>query len=632
MPIDKPRTRKEAKLVSENVKRGLMSIYTNGDGSMPDISHLEVQHHSRLKAFFIGIILVSLVLSSVTWLGFILFNPNKSTSNKSIQLNFTAPQDIASGDEVIYSLEYKNIDKVTIKNVEIMVRYPDGFEFISAEPLADNSYNTSWKIGDLSRGDSGKIVIKGKLIGSVGEIKTITATASFRPENFSSDFKEGSQFSHQITSSILELAIEGPDKVLPQKKSIYKITYKNNSEQDLTNVKIIAIYPNNFIFQESNPKTFQAEGGQALNNEWRFETLAKKSEGTIEITGGFVADPKQNLADMKFQIGFVSENSDFSLQHEKIFQTEIVDTNLNLNLIINGSAQNQPIGFGQTLTYSLAYKNLGQKELDDVSFSVMIDSEIVDWETLEDKNGGKIDGNQITWGKDQISQFDLIRPLDEGTIDFSIKIKEGARIDLNKAKLIVVSKASASILKIGEIESPDVKIESSEIQNNINTDIDLKVEGRYFDDDNIAVGIGPLPPVVGQLTTFRIYWSISNSLHEVTDVVVKAILPQGVDWYDKQYIKTGNLKFDSATREVTWTIGRIPANKSYDDVNCWFDVSVTPTEKQLRKLIILIDQPTLTATDKSTETEITKTGKAITSNLEDDEIGGGKGLVIDITE
>ena len=72
--------------------------------------------------------------------------------------------------------------------------------------------------------------------------------------------------------------------------------------------------------------------------------------------------------------------------------------------------------------------------------------------------------------------------------------------------------------------------------------------------------------------------------------------------------------------------------KSFDDVNVWFDVSVTPTPQQAKKLLILTDQTTLTATDKLTESEITKIGKAVTSNLEDDPIGGGRGLVIDITE
>lgn len=633
MAKDKFKTyQKEIKNNQANIQKGLMSIYSNNDGSLPDISHLEVKHKSKLKNFLLGVIIVSFVLSAVTWLGFLVFNPSQQTTNKSIKLTFDAPQNIASGDEVTYKLNYKNIEGVTLKNVEIMVRYPEGFEFISAQPAPSNTFNTSWKIGDITKGGEGEILMKGKLIGSVGSIKSINATASFQPENFSSVFKESATLSHQITSSILELTFEGPEKILPQKKADYKIAYKNNSDQDLKNIKIIATYPTNFIYQEANPKPIQKAGETNLNNEWLIENLAQKAEGEIKLSGGFVSDKNIPQANMKIQIGFINEKGEFSLQQEKFLTTEITEANLNLNLIINGSTQSQPINFGQTLTYSLTYKNLGQKDLDDVSFSVVVDSDIVDWATLEDKNAGKHEGNKITWNKDQISQLDLIRPLDEGTINFSVKIKDDKQVDMNKVSLVVKSKGMAQFLKIGDNFVPDLTIESPEIQNNINTDIELKVQGKYFDDDNIAVGTGPLPPVVGQTTSFRIYWSISNSLHEVTDVVVKAKLPAGVEWYNKNYAKAGNIKYDLNTREVTWTIGRIPPNKTFDDVYSWFDVSVVPTSQQIRKLIILSDQAEMIATDKTTNSQITKSGKAITSNLEDDPIAGGKGLVIDITE
>ena len=367
--------------------------------------------------------------------------------------------------------------------------------------------------------------------------------------------------------------------------------------------------------------------------EVQIENLEKKQEGEIEITGGYTAEPDANQANFKVQIGFLDQATDeFSLQQEKIVTTEIIQPNLSLSLIINGSAQNQPINFDQALTYSLVYKNLGQKDLDEVSLSVALDSDILDWETLEDKNGGIIEGDKISWTKDQISELDLVRPLTEGTIDFSIRVKKANEVNLDKDNLQVTSQATAGLEKIGELAVEDLNITSNEIANNINTDIQLKVEGRYFDDDNIAVGTGPLPPVVGQKTTFRIYWSIANSLHDVSNAQVTATLPAGVDWEDKFLVKAGEIKYSSKNRQVSWTIDKISANKSFEEVNAWFDVSVIPASQQVRKLLILTDQANLTVIDKLTSSIITKTAKAITSNLEDDPIGGGRGLVIDITE
>jgi len=616
------------------IQKGLKKIYSNTDGSLPDISHLEVQRKGRWKIFLISFIVVSLILAAIAWLGFIIFNSGEGISRQSIKLELNGQQSVASGDEVIYILEYKNVEKVTLHNVEIIFRYPDGFEFDSATPEPKDESSSAWQLGDLNKNDSGKIEIRGRLIGEVGSIKTINVTASYKPENFSSSFKETNSFSGQITSSILEINLEGPDQVLPEKKATYKISYRNNSDQGLAKIKIMANYPTNFVFQEATPESYhQEEDARNLNNQWIIENLEKNQEGEIEIIGGYLSDEQIPIADFKVQIGFVDEETDeFSIQQDKSIATEIIEPNLNLNLIINGSVQSQPINFGQILTYSVVYKNLGQKDLDKVSFSITLDADVLDWDTLEDKHAGVINGNKITWEKDQISELDLVRPLDEGTIDFSIMVKDAEDVDLNNDRLQVQSKVMASLNKIGELEVEDLKIEGNEITNNINTDVQLKVEGRYFNDDNIAVGIGPLPPLVGQKTTFRIYWYIANSLHEITDVEVTATLPDGVEWEDKYLVKTGEIAYNLANNQVTWTINRVPTNKGFEDINVWFDVGVIPTKQQVRKLLILTDQAYLTATDQTTDSEITKTGKAITSNLEDDPIGGGRGLVIDITE
>ncbi|NUM25305.1 MAG: hypothetical protein HUU49_01620 [Candidatus Buchananbacteria bacterium] len=626
--------KKESGAEDLNVQKGLMKIYSNSDGSLPDISHLEVRRKGRWRMLFLSFLGITLLLAAISWLGFLVFNPTTGVGTQSIKLEIKGEQNISSGDELTYVLEYKNIEDVTLHNVELIFRYPEGFEFISSEPKAANEFNTSWALGDLAKNQSGKIEIKGKMIGEVGSIKNISVTASFNPENFSSTFKESASFSSQITSSILNITLEGPDKILPEKKTTYKIKYRNDSDQDLENIKILVTYPSNFLFQEATPAAFhREEDARNLNNQWVIEKLEKNQEGEIEISGGYLKDQTITNAEFKAQIGFLDpETEAFSLQQEQIITTQIIDSGLSLNLIINGSNQSQPINFGQTLTYSLVYKNLGQEDLDDVSFSVTLDSDILDWESLSDLNNGLIEGNTITWNKDQISQFDLIRPLDEGTIDFSIDIKAADSVNIKNADLQITSTAKATMVKIGEVEVPDFEVVAPEINNNINTDIQLNVAGRYFDEDNIAVGTGPLPPAVGQKTTFRIYWSIANSLHEVKDVTVTTSLPDGVIWENKFLARAGEVDFTQSGNTVTWSIDRIPPNKGFEDVNFWFDVSVTPTKQQAKKLIILTDQTVLQATDQATDSIIIKNAKAITSNLEDDPIGGGRGLVIDLTQ
>src|SRR3989344_8700689 len=248
-PIELRKLKKQA--TNGTVQQGLSSIYRNQDGSLPDISHLEIQRKSRAKALLLSVVIFGVLAATAGWMIFVLFNPNYQFGAKSLEITVDSPQNIASGDEVVYTVTYYNREKVTLRNAELIFRYPDGFTFIEGQPAASNEFNTTWQLGDLNRGATGTITIRGKIIGEVGSLKTLNITSSFEPENFSSIFKETEIFNSQITSTILALVVVGPEKILPEKKATYTLKYKNTSQQDLTGLVIEVVYPQDFIFQEA---------------------------------------------------------------------------------------------------------------------------------------------------------------------------------------------------------------------------------------------------------------------------------------------------------------------------------------------------------------------------------------------
>ncbi len=636
--MDKANLKKYKKSSQHNansVQKGLMNIYSNQDGSLPDISHLDVRRKSRLKIYLWSFAGIAVLLSAIAWLGFLLLNPNASFSNGSIKLTVASQEKIASGDDIVYVIKYENIEKVALDDVEVIARYPDGFEFGSSTPAPNNAFNTSWTVGTLSRGQAGQIEVHGRMIGEVGALKILSVTASYRPENFSSSFKDSKNFTSQITSSILELTVDGPAQILPEKKVDYKISYKNNSTNQLKNIKILVTYDDNFVFQQAIPAPYsRPEDARKLNNQWLVETLDQNQEGEINITGGYLPGTDITQATMKVELGFYDQQTDsFQLQQDKTVTADLIQPKLDLKLIINGSATDQPISFDQLLTYSLVYKNLGQADLTDVTITARLIGPVVDFGSLDDKNNGHVSNNDlITWTKNEIPGLALIRPLDQGTINFTIRTKPSSSINPNKDNLQLTSIAQAGITKIGETELSGLTVDSNEIKNNINTDLQFNVSARYFDNDNIAVGTGPLPPVVGQTTSFRIYWSLINSLNAVNNISVTTVLPTGVSWQNKFLVSLGQISYSAKDNKVTWIIGKLPANKSNVDTTAWFDVAVTPTSQQEKKLLVLTDQSELSATDAVTNSAIYKTGKATTSNLEDDPIGTGRGLVIKLAE
>jgi len=131
--------------------------------------------------------------------------------------------------------------------------------------------------------------------------------------------------------------------------------------------------------------------------------------------------------------------------------------------------------------------------------------------------------------------------------------------------------------------------------------------------------------VVGETTNLKVYWRISNSLHDLRDVEVIGELPDYVDWGGKNHSSVGELSYDADSRQVKWHIDRLPANSQ--EVSGDFSISVTPRPDQKNQIIVVLPGSTITAIDNVTQARLEFTTQAKTSRLEDDTIVQTDGLV-----
>jgi len=150
--------------------------------------------------------------------------------------------------------------------------------------------------------------------------------------------------------------------------------------------------------------------------------------------------------------------------------------------------------------------------------------------------------------------------------------------------------------------------------------LSLTEQIRYFNDDNVPVGSGPLPPKVGEKTSFRVYWTVKNNLHEIKEAVVAFSLPSYIVWDDKASTNVGSLYYDASSRQVIWEIGRLPVSVYRADAE--FSLSLTPAETDRNKILVLSPGSIIAAIDTETLADITKQTAAKTTKLEDDDIAG----------
>jgi len=628
-PADEKETPEEKH--EQEIQKDIENIY-NSNGSDPaETGKLNIRKASWMKRVLLiqaGIAIVLLAAIAA----FLFFGNGGNDEETSLDVEFDIPEEIISGAVSTFFVNYKNTESHSLKDVEFTFRFPEIFEFVSSDPPMKNEFQDRIYIGNLLRGQSGMIAISGTLMGDVGDLFSIGTTASFQPQNFSSIFKE--EFiseTRQITTSVISLEVEGPRQVTPGQQAEYTIIYENSTEGDLSDALIVVTFPESFSVLTLVPEPEKpSEDGQqdtsSLRKTWKISDLKKGESGTIQIAGEF-RDTEVESHELIVEAGQQKPNHEFQVFQKDVVELEYISHGLKLDLAINGVKEDSSVSFSDALNYSLTYKNLGRETLYDITLTVDIASDVLDWDTLIDSNHGQKQAKSIAWTKEEIPILAVMRPLQEETLEFSVRIKDIRDVDIERSDLKTISIAKANIKKVGDLKT-EIRVNSKSIENKINTQLEMNASGRYFSEDNIAVGQGPLPPKVGEKTTFRIYWEISNNLHEVKDVKVKTELPLNIVWEDKFLTSVGVLEYDPRDNTVTWKIPKILPNKGFDELNAWFDIAVIPEERDAGKLLLLTKESILSAVDTVTNSGVAELSRSITSNLEDDEFGGGRGLVV----
>jgi hypothetical protein len=637
--INKKNPKKQAKKsdtkknTAEDGFETITSIYRDDQNKEVDMTKLDRRKltKKRLLGYFIIALLFMLAVVSVA--GFFIFNRGQSGGDNSIQLTIDAPKDVASGEEVLFEITYLNKENVAISEADITLLYPDGFHFSRSDPEAENESNTFWRLNGIASGAGGRIKIYGQVIGEIDETKTFQATIDYTPSNFSSAFKERASHSLEVTSSIFDLALKAPLRIVSGQDTEIEVTVKNNSDIDLSNVKVVATYPENFVLKNSDPEVLDDE------KSWFFKKLKTKDEQIIMLNGIFEGDPGETQ-EVKMKLGIVMNNGEFRLQNEKSALIFLVKPELNLQLTVDGYNQENSTNVGDVLEYKIAYQNASDLKLENIVLQARFatDTQILDFSSIEDSNNGVIDEDQktITWSADEMEELSAIVPRAEGSFAVAIPIVSS----LSPQKSTDNNFSVDTFVKVNSLEAEntgnfETMSESNHVIIKMNSKVNLQAEARYYSDEFEKLGSGPLPPIVGEATTYRIFWTVTNMYNDIKNVEVSAVLPKDVSW-NGNYEGSSDTKvtFNRSTRTVTWKIKNLPANSGtlLPIAEATFDISITPTMQQVGKLVMLTQESVLNARDGFTGFDVEVDDRVITTDLENDVAARGRGVVVDELE
>jgi len=611
---------------AKEIQRDLADVYTNDDGQIPDLTRLERSERPLWQTILYSLIAVFAVLFVLALAGFFIFTNlgSESFTNEKVTFKIEPPISIVSGQEQTYTIILSNKERVNLYNLNIELLYPEGFVYVSGTPEASGDKKNIWDLSVLKVGETKELTFRGKLLANLNSVNNLSGKLTFKPENLNADFNQKASIDLGVNSSIVTAMLEGPDKVLANDRAEYVLNLKNIGEEMLKNLEVVFSYPQSFVFASSSPDA--KSGSNNIFSVSRLATtsptLASTTDYKIIIDGDYSSIADSGNQEMGVKVNLKQDNGDLLLAEQSL-TTSVIKDQLSLTLVVNGSGEDQAVGFGDLLFYTLSYKNTGQDELKDLTISVHLDSEVLDWSTLLDDNKGKIKDNAIIWTGKEVPKLLSLRPGEEGEISWQIRVKDLAAVNKQDiAKFSIENWAEAQVKnKDGGLST----VKSKVLVNSINSDLSLKAAARYYNDDNVALGAGPITPQAGQGSSYNIQLTLSNNLHNIGNIEVSAVLPKNVSWDNKEIHNTGNVSYSANSRKVSWTISKLL--KTAVGTEADFNLSITPTEGDVGRVLILLPEIKLTAKDLDTGAAITKSVKAITTSFNDPILGQLSGIV-----
>lgn len=566
--------------------------------SLPQAIHFFSPRQKKILIVASIIFLIIVVFGSI---GFYLW----LTSFKKSRVDFgiSGPTQAASGEMTNYIISYWNNTNQVLQNASLVVHYPQE----SLVPGGKSVQNID--LGNIGIGGGGKQEINLAFIGPDKGVQKLQATLSYKPQNTASTFENETIKEVAINGSALSIDFKAPEMVLPNIKNNYVIHYKNNTDKVFKNVSIEAVYPQNFNFVSSDQTPAKS------NNNWNLGDLNPNEEGNINIIGIL---RNSDSANFELAIG-VYENNKFFKFINSHTQVNLAALPLSLDISVNNQSS-ITANPGDFLQFKINYKNNASISLTDVILKAKLDGLMYDFASV--KTNGFYNGsdNTITWNAGNVSEFKNLESGAAGEVEFQINVKPRYIIRTFRDK-------NFSLQVLATLETPTVPpslaVKSLSVSNDltikVNTKAELKTKGYYY--DSLIKNSGPLPPKVNQTTTYTVHWQVTNYSNDLDKAVVRAILPEGVNWLNK---KTGDgastLDYNDRTNELTWNIGKISAATGIllDSYEVAFQVGLIPSVRNINSIMPVVGESNLTAEDAFTGVDITAISPELKTDMPDD--------------
>lgn len=537
---------------------------------------------------------------------FIYFGATSFSEDK-VALRIEGTDSVGGAGIASWRVVVENNNRVTLENATLVFVYPQNVLPIDDRFVAKlRSEVPLGVIGTKKRVDR---VFKARVLGNDKEAKQTQANLTYQLKGISRMLTKEARFETIIAQSPFALTVDAPQEVSSGGEINWTITYQNSSDFDFSNLRLRVEYPDGFTFLSASTPPRQGF------EEWGPLVVKAGQENTIAIRGILKGNADEKKV-FKASLELAKEGEAPILLGDALATSTIIRIPLNLALAVQGTKEDAVARAGDTLRYTLTYQNNFTQPIDNVVVTATLVGEMFDKGTIQSNGEVSFDLGRIIWDRNNINAFRQLYTGENGELWVEVKLKNTFPINTFSDKNFTIQLV-ASITS----DTPPITLTPQEITRQadivlpISTQVGFKRTGK-----SLGRSFGPMPPQIGQKTTYELTWHVSNSANDLQNVTIKAPLPQWASFEGTQKINfaADGFTYDDATRTILWNIERIPATTgiilpTYEAV---FRLSVTPQEKDIGQVIDILEESTLIGRDAFTQKSLTLTAPTLKTDLD----------------
>ncbi len=576
---------------------------------------LQEQKHAKrrrsyammLFGFLVGLILLGILAYWALQSGFLL----NFLGSAEVELSIIAPAEIVAGDRITYSIAYINKSAYTLKNVELLFEYPKGSDILplSSEEEPLQSLRVRVPVNDIPPKTEGTVDFAARLFGQEGERPFARVVFRYVPENIASRFEIKKEHELTIVRVPLIVSMRGAEKVLTGESREYTIEYASNASAQFRDVALRLIVPEGFQAQEFGTDPIYKGDREFV---WDVGSITPGSSGSIRIQGVLSGAPLEPKS-FQYGIGIYNKETKAWMPYvERFAVSEIIEPPLFIQATV-AQKRDLTMGLGSNAQAELTYRNNSNVPLRNLIITVTLEGPY-DPVSLRAPTGAVIGSNTIQWKVATDPALGVLEIGETRTLPFSFNAHRPNRVGaIKNADIVVTAHITAE-----KDESVDFTPVGSDMLR-----IPIKAV-PYFSSKALYSGTiipntGPIPPKVGQETTYVVIWEVGSFGGDLTDARVRASLPPYVSWKGNFIPSNAAIAYRPATNEIVWNMGTVRSGDlDAGSQKVSFQIGLTPSPSHINFGPDLVTGIALTAVDMFTNTDIELSVRSLTSDIRDD--------------